>query len=66
MKCANLFALYGLRIAASSWEKEYTRTLEEVGFVTGVATTCTFFHEEKNIRVVVHGDDFIIEGCNAN
>ena len=34
---------------------------KDAGFVTGVATTCTFFHEEKNIRVAAHGGDFIIE-----
>ena len=47
----------------SSWEKEYTKTMEEAGFVTGLATVCIFFHKEKNIRVVEHIDDFIIEGA---
>ena len=66
-KCARLlFTLYGLRTAASSWEKWYTKTMEEAGFVTGQATVSTFFHKEKNIRVVVHGDDFIIEGVECD
>ena len=64
-KCARLlFTLYGLRTAPSSWEKEYT--MEEAGFVTGLATACAFFHKEKNIRVVVHGDDFVIEGAECD
>ena len=40
--------------------------MEEAGFVTGLATACAFFHDEKNIRVVVHGDDFIIEGAECD
>ena len=58
--------LYGLRTAAPSWEKEYTKTMEEAGFVTGLATACTFFHKEQNIPVVVHGGDFIIEGAECD
>ena len=62
-KCAKLlFTLSGLRTAASSWEKERTKTMEQAGFVTGLATACTFFHKGKNIRVVEHDDDVIIEG----
>ena len=34
--------------------------------MTGLATACAFFHKEKNIRVVVHGDDFIIEGAECD
>ena len=56
----------GCGTAPSSWEKEYTKTMEEAVFVTGLATACAFFHKEKNIRVVVHGDDFIIEGAECN
>ena len=41
-KNARNFTLCGLRTAASSWGKECTRTMEEAGFVTGVATTCSF------------------------
>ena len=62
-KCAKLlYTLYGLRTAASSWEKAYSGTLEKSGFRPGSASTCTFFHPEKEIRIVVHGDDFIVEG----
>ena len=35
-KCAKLLVtLYGLPSAARSWAKEYTRTMEDAGFVTG-------------------------------
>ena len=62
-KCAKLLStLYGLRTAASSWEREYAQTLEAEGFVPGIASKCTFFHPARMIRIVVHGDDFVIEG----
>jgi hypothetical protein len=62
-KCAKLiYTLYGMRTAASSWEKEYSGTLEAAGFRPGKASTCTFWHPERDVKVIVHGDDFIIEG----
>ena len=38
------------------------QTLEAEGFVPGIASKCTFFHPARTIRIVVHGDDFVIEG----
>ena len=62
-KCAKLlYTLYGLRTAASSWEREYSQTLEAEGFVPGIASKCTFFHPARMIRIIVHGDDFVVEG----
>ncbi len=51
---------YGARDAASNWESEYTNTMENAGFVRGLASTCIFRRKEKDIRVVVHGDDFTV------
>lgn len=65
-KCAKLlYTLYGMRTAASSWEGEYTKTLVEAGFVAGRANACTFFHPHREIRIVVHGDDFVVTGGPA-
>ena len=62
-KCAKLlYTLYGMRKAASGWEREYSKTLEEDGFVAGRANVVTFYHPARDIRIVVHGDDFVIEG----
>ena len=36
--------------------------MNDIGFVSGKATPCVFFHKEKNVRAVVHGDDFTILG----
>ena len=62
-KCAKLkFTLYGMRRAARNWEAEYSKTLTEVGFESGKANGSSFFHRERDIRIVVHGDDFVITG----
>ena len=50
--------LYGFRPAAAAWENHYAAKLEEEGFRRGVATPVSFYHEKKDINLVVHGDDF--------
>ena len=52
-------SMYGTRGAAQSWEAHYgTIFVNELKFKQGVASVCCFHHEERDIRVVVHGDDF--------
>ena len=50
--------VYGTRDAGSICEDCCRDCLEGMGFLLGVASPCVFFHPEKNIIVVVHGDDF--------
>ena len=50
--------VYGTRDAGSIWEDCYRDALEDMGFTSGSASPCIFFHEERNISIVVHGDDF--------
>ena len=58
-KCAKMiYILYGKRTAASNWEKEYSNTLEMVGFCPGHATAVAFHHGERKVRILAHGDDF--------
>ena len=57
--------VYGTRDAASVWEDTYTSALEELGFVTGRASPCCFFHKKLQIRLVIHGDDFTALGTRA-
>ena len=54
--------LYGMRNAAGAWEKHYSDSLEEMGFRKGVAAPTVFYHPEKEVRCVVHGDDFTFTG----
>jgi hypothetical protein len=66
-KCARLrFTLYGMRVAAKNWEKAYSSTMRKCGFVQGKANVTSFYHPDKGIRVVVHGDDFIASGMEDN
>ena len=57
-----LMSLYGTRDAAQNWEACYVEFMESIGFTRGKASPCTFLHKEKELRCVVHGDDFTILG----
>ncbi len=37
----------------------------EVGFTQGSYSECMFYHEEKDIRAVVRGDDFTVLGSRV-
>ena len=60
-------AMYGTRDAAQNWEMEYTGfMIEDGGFTQCSSTPCMFWNEEKNLRVVIHGDDFTVLGCHTS
>ena len=52
-------SMYGCRDAAALWESHYSKVLIKGGFEKGRASPCCFFHRNRGIWVVVHGDDFI-------
>ena len=54
--------MYGTRDAAQNWEKAYAGIMKEIGFKSGIASPCVFKHDERNMKAVVHGDDFTIIG----
>ena len=58
--------MYGTRDAAQNWEVAYCQFMAESGFTSGKATPCTFHNRGRNIRVVVHGDDFTILGAERD
>ena len=58
--------LYGFRPAAAAWEAHYANKLEEVGLRRGLATPVSFYHEENDVNLVVHGDDFTFTGDDAS
>ena len=58
--------VYGTRDAGKLWEDAYTLVLENAGFVSGASNPCIFFHAEKDISIVVHGDDFTAMGTDAD
>ena len=55
--------LYGTHDAAYNWTQAYTTVLcEKLGFRKGESSPCSFVHLERGLNLVVHGDDFFIEG----
>ena len=61
--CGLLFkSLEGTRDAAQNWEYTYSKFMTDLGFERGKATPCIFTLSSKNLRVVVHGDDFTVLG----
>ena len=60
-KCGELAkSMYGTRDAASNWEDCYAEAFLGVGFRRGKAVSCIFENPEKDLRVTVHGDEFVI------
>ena len=55
-------AMYGTRDAAQNWAEAYMGFMVKSGFTRGRASPCVFWHKERNIRAVVHGDDFNVLG----
>ena len=55
-------SMYGTRDAAFNWETAYSEFMEEGGFKRGRASPCVFHHPERNIKGVIHGDDFTMLG----
>ena len=49
-------ALYGTRDAAAAWEREWTKTLNSVGFKSGVSNPALLHCETHDGSMVVHGD----------
>ena len=55
-------SLYGTRDAPSNWEKAIKDALEGLDFRQGRSNPCLYFHEEKSLRLNVHGDGFTVVG----
>ena len=57
-------AICGTRDAAAAWEREWTKTLNSVGFKSGVSNPALLHCKTLDASMVVHGDDFITLGDN--
>ena len=57
---------YGTRDARAIWEDTYREVLERAGFKCGIASPCIFWHAERQLTCVVHGDDFTTLGNDDN
>ena len=66
-KCCRLRrCLYGTRDAPQQWERFAARSLEALGFTRGRACATCFYHRDRQLRCLVHGDDFLFSGSDAN
>ncbi len=57
-----LVSMYGARPAANNWQKYYTTVMTENGFRRIRACTCMFRHPERDMGLMVRGDDCVSPG----
>jgi hypothetical protein len=58
--------LYGTRDASARWEAFLAAELKKNGFIQGVASACCFHHPQRDLRCMVHGDDFVFVGPDVD
>ena len=60
-KCGLLLkSMYGTQDASAIWQRHYSSILESAGFARGRSNGAVFYKESGDIRVLVHGDDFLV------
>ena len=59
-------SVYGCRDAGVNWEFPICGVMIAIGFVQGRASPCIYRHLEGQLRVWVHGDDFVPLGYTVN
>ena len=61
-------SLYGTRDVAANFQKEVIIFMMKCVFNPSKYNPCTFYHEQRELRTLVHGDDFVTsgqrEGCD--
>ena len=55
-------SMYGTQDAPSIWQGHYTGVMEKAGFKRGASNASVFYHPAWDVRVMVHGDDFLALG----
>jgi hypothetical protein len=58
--------LYGTRDAAKGWQETLSSHLESIGFVRGRGHPSVFWHPDKQIQTLVHGDDYVSAGSETS
>lgn len=57
--------LYGTRDAANGWQEELASHLVSIGYRQGKGHPAVFYHAEKDIMTLVHGDDYVSSGSRS-
>lgn len=66
-KCGRLnVSMDGTRDTALNWHQHCKGHLEMIGFRQGTSNPCIFYHVDRNIRVFIHGDDYVASGSDLN
>ncbi len=61
--CARqLKTMYGTQDASHVWQEHYTKKLLERGFIQGRAWTSVITQPDKDVMLLVHGDDLLVLG----
>ena len=55
-------SLYGTRGAAANFQAEVKKLMVSVGFRVSRYSPSTFYHKERRLRCLVHGDDLVTCG----
>ena len=58
--------LYGTRDAAKGWQETLSAHLVSLGFTRGVGHPSVFHHQERGLKTLVHGDDYVTSGMSSN
>ena len=58
-------SLYGTRDAATNWQEEVAKAMKGWGFRRGLSNPCLYWHREKGLKALVHGDDFGAAGSRS-
>ena len=61
-----MLCLYGTRDAAREWQRTLSEHLVSIGFVPGRGHPSVFVHTQRDIRLLVHGDDYFSSAHSAD
>ena len=53
------FVFYGTRDAVKEWQKTSSKHLQDSGFILRRGHPAVLHHPERDMRVLVHGDDYL-------
>lgn len=52
-------SMYGTRGVAQNWAAECAEMLVTIGFIQGKACPRVFYHRDRQIGTLIHGDDYV-------
>ena len=59
-------SLYGTRDAAANFQEEVRRFMASLGFAQSKYNPQVYWHERRNLKTLVHGDDFMTSGPRSS